>query len=192
MFERLGGLYTDQMAMPIEQMLRQRVLCLYGGLVGAPDRLDSMSLEWVMECLMLLAQESTEPIKLLIDSPGGRVWDSFGLIDVIHCLRTPVWTIGRMCASMAAVVLSAGEPGHRYLYKHSQVMLHLPSGHVGGDSRDVNIQARELQKAQDAIVNELVDNGVRAGHEQVLKDIDREFWMNAQEAIAYGIADSVL
>lgn len=131
-----------------------------------------------------------DPIKIVIHSPGGVMDTAFQLYDTIKTLKSPVWTIGMYCASAAVMILAAGTK--RYLTPHARVMLHLPSGRLAGDAADLTIQHARIQKYKEEMVSVLRDCGVRKSREQILGDIDREFWLSAQEAIDYGLADEIL
>ena len=105
-------------------------------------------------------------------------------------MKSPIITVGRYCASAAAIILAAGTK--RYLFPHAKVMLHLPSGQMGGDSKDWEIQHREMQKYKDKIVDILCENGAKKSREEILSDIDRNFWLEPQEAINYGLEDEII
>ena len=133
---------------------------------------------------------SHDPIKLFITSPGGDLDTTFLFYDVMKRIQSPVTTIGDYCASAAAILLAAGSK--RYLSPHAKVMLHLPAGQMGGDARDWDIQHRQMEKYRKAVVDILRECGVKKSSEEILTDIDRDYWMCAEEAIAYGLADEIL
>lgn len=141
---------------------------------------------------LLIAFDSLnhEPIKLVLTSPGGDLDSAFLLYDTIKLIKSPVWTLGRYCASAAVLLLAAGE--RRYLSPHAKVMLHLPSAQAFGDSRDWEIQHKEMKKYKDKMVDILIECGARKSHEEILADIDRDFWLEPQEAIEYGLADEIM
>lgn len=140
--------------------------------------------------LMALDSLSHEPIRLIITSPGGDLDSTFLFYDTIKLIKSPIETIGRYCASAAALVLAAGEK--RYLFPHAKVMLHRPWGRQEGDSRDLEIQGKEMQKYQTKFIEALIECGVSKTHGEILKDIDRNLWLEPEEAIAYGLADEIL
>ena len=140
--------------------------------------------------LMAFDTISHDPIKLVITSPGGDLDSTFLFYDTMKLMKSPIITIGRYCASAAAIILAAGTK--RYLFPHAKVMLHLPSGQMGGDSKDWEIQHREMQKYKDKIVDILCENGAKKSREEILSDIDRNFWLEPQEAINYGLADEII
>jgi ATP-dependent Clp protease protease subunit len=133
---------------------------------------------------------SHDPIKLFITSPGGDLDTTFLFYDVMKRIQSPVITIGDYCASAAAILLAAGSK--RYLSPHAKVMLHLPAGQMGGDARDWDIQHKQMEKYRKAVVDILRECGVKKSHEEILNDIDRDYWMNAEEAINYGLADKII
>jgi len=131
-----------------------------------------------------------EPIKIIITSPGGDLDATFLLIDTINTIQSPVITIGRYCASAACLILASGT--ERYLYPHAKTMMHLATGQMGGDYKDFAIQHKLMMNYQDKVVDILIDGGVKKSREEILCDIDRDFWMEPQEAIDYGLADKIL
>ncbi len=133
---------------------------------------------------------SHDPIKLFITSPGGDLDTTFLFYDVMKRIKSPVITIGDYCASAAAILLAAGYK--RYLSPHAKVMLHLPAGQMGGDARDWDIQHKQMEKYRKAVVDILRECGVKKSHDEILTDIDRDYWMSAEEAIEYGLADEIL
>ena len=133
---------------------------------------------------------SHDPIKLFITSPGGDLDTTFLFYDVMKRIKSPVITIGDYCASAAAILLAAGSK--RYLSPHAKVMLHLPAGQMGGDARDWDIQHKQMEKYRKAVVDILRECGVKKSHDEILTDIDRDYWMSAEEAIEYGLADEIL
>uniref|UniRef100_A0A6M3LCC2 Putative protease n=1 Tax=viral metagenome TaxID=1070528 RepID=A0A6M3LCC2_9ZZZZ len=133
---------------------------------------------------------SHDPIKLFITSPGGDLDTTFLFYDVMKRIQSPVITIGDYCASAAAILLAAGSK--RYLSPHAKVMLHLPAGQMGGDARDWDIQHKQMEKYRNKIVDILIECGARKSKKEILNDIDRDYWMEPEEAIEYGLADEVL
>jgi len=133
---------------------------------------------------------SHDPIKLFITSPGGDLDTTFLFYDVMKRIKSPVITIGDYCASAAAILLAAGSK--RYLSPHAKVMLHLPAGQMGGDARDWDIQHNQMEKYRNRVVDILIECGVRRSKEEILNDIDRDYWLEPREAIEYGLADEVL
>ena len=140
--------------------------------------------------LMALDTLSHDPIKLIITSPGGDLDSVFLFYDTMKLIKSPVETVGRYCASGAALLLAAGTK--RYLFPHAKVMLHLPAGQMGGDAKDWEIQHREMQKYKHRMVDILCDCGVKKSREEILVDLDRDYWLTPDEAVSYGLADSIM
>ena len=143
----------------------------------------------------LLFLDSADPVKdvsIYINSPGGSVYAGLGIYDTMQYISSDVSTICTgMAASMAAVLLVAGEKGKRFALKHSRVMIHQPMGGAQGQASDIEITAREILKLK----HELYD--IIATHsgqpiEKVEADSDRDYWMTAHEAMEYGMIDKVL
>lgn len=142
--------------------------------------------------LLALDTISHEPIKIVITSPGGELDSTFLFYDTMKMIQSPVWTVGRYCASAAAMLLAAGYKGKRYLYPHAKVMLHLPAGQMMGDSKDWEIQHRQMGLYRNRVVDILCECGATKGREEILADMDRDFWLEPQEAIDYGLADEIM
>jgi ATP-dependent Clp protease protease subunit len=140
--------------------------------------------------LLALDTLSHEPIILHISSPGGDLDSTFLLIDTIRMIKSPVITIGEYCASAACLLLATGSK--RYLYPHAKVMLHLPAGQMGGDAKDWDIQHKQMEMYRNKVVDILCECGARKSREQILNDIDRDFWLEPEEAVEYGLADEIL
>ena len=176
-------LVDDSQMISYKEHLTQehRILCLSGIITGETDS---------RHLLLALDSLSHDPVKIIITSPGGDLDTTFLMYDTIKSLQSPVITIGEYCASAAAILLASGSK--RYLRPHAKVMLHLPAGQMGGDARDWDIQHRQMEKYRNAVVAILCECGVKKSHEEILNDIDRDYWMGAEEAIAYGLADEIL
>ncbi len=143
-------------------------------------------------CNLLLALDSLshDPIKMVITSPGGSVDGAFFLYDTMKALKSPIYTLGRYTCSAATFLLAAGDK--RYVEPHAKTMLHLPSAHFSGDVVELELQHKEMQKYKEAMLDIYIACGVPKTREEILKDIDREKWLDAQETIDYGLADSIM
>lgn len=143
----------------------------------------------------LLYLDSAEPgkdISIYINSPGGTVYAGYGIYDTMQFISSDVVTICTgMAASMAAVLLVAGTKGKRSALCHSRVMIHQPLGGAQGQASDIEITAREILKIKKEIYTIIAEHSGQS-YEQVLKDGDRDFWMNTEEALAYGMIDRIL
>jgi ATP-dependent Clp protease protease subunit len=143
----------------------------------------------------MLFLESTSPnrdIQIYINSPGGSVYAGLGIYDTMQYLSSQVATICTgMAASMAAVLLCAGEKGKRTALPHSRVMIHQPLGGAQGQASDIEITAREIQKLKKELYD-IIANHSGQTYKRVEKDSDRDYWMIASEAKEYGMIDEVL
>lgn len=143
----------------------------------------------------LLFLESTDPskdIQIYINSPGGGVYAGLGIYDTMQYISSDVATICTgMAASMAAVLLTAGEKGKRTALPHSRVMIHQPMGGAEGQASDIEIVTREILKLREELY-EIIATHSGNPIERIRKDSDRDYWMTANEALEYGMIDEVL
>lgn len=143
----------------------------------------------------LLYLDSSDPgkdISIYINSPGGSVYAGLGIYDTMQYVTSDVTTICTgMAASMAAVLLVAGEKGKRFALKHSRVMIHQPMGGAQGQASDMEITVREIRKLKDELYRIIADHSGQP-LEKVEHDSDRDYWMTAEEALQYGMIDRVL
>jgi ATP-dependent Clp protease protease subunit len=143
----------------------------------------------------LLYLDSADPgkdISIYINSPGGSVYAGYGIYDTMQFISSDVSTICTgMAASFAAVLLVAGTKGKRMALPHSRVMIHQPLGGVQGQASDIEITAREILKVKKELYT-IISEHSGMSYEQVEKDSDRDYWMTAEEALAYGMIDKVL
>ena len=143
----------------------------------------------------LLYLDSADPgkdISIYINSPGGSVYAGLGIYDTMQYISSDVATICTgMAASMAAVLLVAGQKGKRAALKHSRVMIHQPMGGAQGQASDIEITAREIQKLKTELYTIISDHSGKP-FEQVEKDSDRDHWMTSAEAKEYGMIDNIL
>lgn len=182
---RKDGLKQEQLAGQDEFLATERRILIMSEVINFGG-------SGLIEALMALDTISADPIKLFITSPGGALVGAFSICDAMSMLRSPIYTVGRICASAAILPLVMGTAGHRYMTPRGQVMLHLPYGAAEGTYQEARIQAEELRKLTERIADILISRGVKRTQAQVLADIDREFWMDAREAIDYGLADKIL
>jgi ATP-dependent Clp protease protease subunit len=146
----------------------------------------------IAQLLFLDADNSEKDIYLYLNSPGGIVSSGMAIYDTIQHLRAPVNTICMgMCASMGAFLLAAGAKGKRSALPHSRIMIHQPSGGTQGTASDIEIQAREILYLRSKM-NELLSRHTGQSVETIERDVDRDRFMSAEEAKAYGIIDNVL
>lgn len=155
---------------------------------------DKSASEVVSKLLLLDADKPGEEIKFFINSPGGMVTSGMVIYDTMRMIKSPVSTICMgLAASMGSILLSGGEKGKRFIYPHGEVMIHQPSlgGYMQGVSADLEIQAEQTKRAKDLGAKILADNcGKKI--EQIMRDFDRDYWMEAKKAIEYGIVDMII
>ena len=168
------------------RLLKDRIIML-----GTPIDDDVANLI-VAQLLYLQAEDPKKDIDLYINSPGGSCTAGLAIYDTIQSLSCDVKTycIGQ-CASMGAVLLAAGAAGKRFALPHSRIMIHQPWGGAQGTASDINIQAQEILRTKATL------NGILAAHtgqklSKIEKDTDRDFFMSAEEAVAYGLVDQVV
>ena len=168
-----------------EKCLEERKVFLWG-------QVDDASAKHVIDRLLYLDLQNNNEIQLVINSPGGYVTSGFAIYDTIKSLKSPVSTVcSGLAASMGSILLSAGAKGRRFMQPHAQVMIHQPSGGARGQASNIEIQAREIIKTRELSAQILADNcGQKV--DKVMKDFDRDYWMNAEESLAYGIVDAML
>lgn len=155
---------------------------------------DKSAKDIVSKLLLLDADKPGEEIKLYINSPGGVVTSGMVMYDTIKLIQSPVSTICMgLAASMGSILLSVGEKGKRYIYPHAEVMIHQPSlsGYFQATSADIEIQAEQMRKTKEIGAKILAENCGKSV-DQIMKDFDRDYWMNAKEAVDYGIVDAVV
>lgn len=145
----------------------------------------------------LLYLESKAPgkeIHFYINTPGGSITAGMAVYDTMQMITSPINVIVTgMAASMGSILLSGAKKGRRYLYPHSRVLIHQPliSGRMVGPATDINIQAREMEKLR-AELNQILAEASGQPIEVINRDTDRDFYLNAKEAIAYGLADKII
>jgi ATP-dependent Clp protease, protease subunit len=155
---------------------------------------DKSAKDVVTKMLLLDADKPGEEIKFFINSPGGIVTSGMVIYDTMKMLKSPVSTINiGLAASMGSILLSGGVKGKRFIYPHAEVMIHQPSigGHYQAVSADLEIQAKQTKKAKEIAARILAENCGKK-FEQVMKDFDRDYWMDAKESIDYGIVDQMV
>ncbi len=146
----------------------------------------------VGQLLHLDAEHPDRPISLYINSPGGEMTGFFAIVDTMVHIAAPVSTICiGQAASAAAVLLAAGEPGHRYALPNARVLLHQPHGGAQGQSVDIEIQVREMVEMRERMVEILVD-ATGQSTERITADLDRDFILRGDAAVDYGVIDQVL
>lgn len=144
------------------------------------------------QLLFLDSTDRTRDINMYINSPGGSVYAGLGVYDTMQYVSPDVATICiGMAASMGAVLLGAGSKGKRAALKHARVMMHQPSGAIGGQASDIEITVNEIRKLKKELY-EIVNYHSGKSLDEIQKDFDRDHWMTATEAKEYGLVDEVL
>ena len=144
------------------------------------------------QLLFLESADPTKDVQIYLNTPGGSVYDRLGIYDTMQYIQCDVATICTgMAASMGAVLITAGTKGKRSALKHSRIMIHQPMGGAQGQASDIEITAREILKLKKELYQIIADH---SGNpiKKVEKDADRDYWMTAEEAKAYGMIDTVL
>ena len=142
--------------------------------------------------LFLDAKDPGKEITFYINSPGGVVTSGMVIYDTMKMISSPVSTVCMgMAASMGSILLSGGTKGRRFIFPHGEVMIHQPSGGGQGTSADLEIMAEQIRKIKELGARILAENCGQT-FERVMKDFDRDYWMNAAESVEYGIVDGVL
>jgi ATP-dependent Clp protease protease subunit len=168
------------------RLLRERIIFL-----GTP--IDDTVANLV--CAQMLFLESEDPdkdINLYINSPGGDITGLLAIYDTMKYIKPDVSTFCfGQAASAAAVLLGAGAKGKRYALPHTRVLMHQPWGGVGGQASDIEIQAREILRMKD-MLNQMLAHDTGQSEERIAKDTDRDFILEADEAVEYGLIDEVI
>ena len=169
-----------------KKFIEQRKVFLW----GAVD--DKTAKDITDRLLYLEALDPGKDITFYINSPGGMVTSGMVIYDTMQMISSPVSTVCMgMAASMGSILLSGGAKGKRYIFPHGEVMIHQPSGGGRGTSADLEIMAVQMQKTKEMGARILAENCGQT-YEKVMKDFDRDYWMDAKESVDYGIVDAVL
>jgi ATP-dependent Clp protease protease subunit len=144
------------------------------------------------QLLFLESTDRTRDVQMYINSPGGSVYAGLGIYDTMQIVNPDISTICTgMAASMGAVLMCAGTEGKRTALYHSRIMIHQPSSAIGGQATDIEITVKEIQRVKQNLY-EIIAHHSGQTVEKVAKDSDRDYWLSAEEAKAYGIVDEVL
>ena len=159
--------------------------------MGGPIN-DAVANTIIAQLLFLDSQDPKKEIKLYINSPGGSVTAGLAIYDTMQFVKSDVSTICiGMAASMAATLLSAGKKGKRFTLPNSEVMLHQVMGGAEGQAVEIEISARHIIKVKDRL-NKILSKHTSQSLKQIEKDTDRDFFMSAEEAKAYGLVDEII
>jgi ATP-dependent Clp protease protease subunit len=169
-----------------QKLLEQRKIFLWG-------EVDDRSAENIVSKLLFLeATAPGETITFYINSPGGVITSGYSILDTMKLITSPVSTVCMgLAASMGSLLLSAGKKGERSIFPLGEVLIHQPSmGYLQGQASDIAIQARQILRSKE-IAAEILSKNCNQPVEKILKDFERDYWMNADESIAYGIVDKI-
>tara|TARA_B100001248_G_scaffold249676_1_gene223070 strand:+ start:149 stop:736 length:588 start_codon:yes stop_codon:yes gene_type:complete len=170
-----------------DMFLEQRKVFLWG------EVSDKSARDVTEKLLFLEFKDPGNPITFYINTPGGSITAGMAIYDTMKLISSPIKVVVTgMAASMGSILLSGAEKGQRVLYPHSRVLIHQPliSGQMVAVAVDIHIQAKEMEKLRDELNNILADASGQP-LEKIQKDTDRDFYMTAEEAIEYGLADSI-
>ena len=167
------------------RLLKDRIIIING-------EIDNNLANSVVAQLLYLDSLNNEDISVYINSPGGSVTDGMAIYDTMNFINSDVSTIGMgICASMAAFLLSSGKKGKRYLLPNSEVMIHQPLGGAQGQATEIKIAAEHILKTKDKL-NKILSINTGKDLDIIEKDTDRDNFMNAYEALNYGIIDKII
>ena len=168
------------------RLLKERIIFLSDGI---DDHIANLV---IAQLLFLEAEDSAKEAYLYINSPGGVVTAGMAIYDTMQYIKTKVSTICLgQAASMGAVLLAAGEPGRRYALPNARIMIHQPLGGAQGQATDIEIQTREILRIK-RILNGVLSHHTKQPLKKIEKDTDRDFFMDAYEAVKYGLIDEVI
>jgi len=169
----------------IEQMLKTRSVLLTG-------QVNKDMAERVTRQLLILEGESDDPIKVFIDSQGGDADSGFAILDMIRFVEPEIYTIGMgLVASAGAIILLGSSKEYRIGLPNSHYLIHQPMSGITGVATEIEIYAQEIDKMKKKI-NKLISGETGQPLEKVEEDTDRDYWMNAEEAVEYGLIDKVI
>lgn len=168
------------------RLLKDRIIMISG------EVNENMASVVVSQLLYLQSEDPDAPIHMYINSPGGSVVDGLAIVDTMNLISCPVYTycIGQ-CASMGSIFLVSGEKGHRYALPNSRIMIHQVSGGSQGTYEDMKRSINEAGRLNELLTG-ILANGTSKSFEDVKKDMDRDYFMGANEALEYGIVDKVI
>lgn len=167
------------------RLLRERIVFLTGPID------DAVANTVIAQLLFLESEDPKKDVSLYINSPGGHIHSGLAILDTMQYVKPDIATVCvGMAASMASVILSAGQHGKRSILPHAQVMIHQPHGGAEGQAADIEITAKQILKLRD-ILNKMLAKNTGQPLAKIEKDVDRDFFMDPDEAKKYGIVDTV-
>lgn len=168
------------------RLLKDRIIFLGGGI---DDQVANLV---IAQLLFLESQDAEKDIYMYVNSPGGHVTAGLAIIDTMNHVKPKVATVCvGIAASMGAMILSSGEKGKRYALPNAEVMIHQPLGGVQGQASDIEITAKNILRTRDKL-NKMLAENTGQKLDKIAKDVDRDFWMDADESKKYGIVDAIM
>jgi ATP-dependent Clp protease protease subunit len=171
-----------------KKFLAQRKIFLWGAVTDATAK------DITEKLLYLESDAPGKEITFYLNSPGGSITAGMAIFDTMKLISSPITVVVTgMAASMGSILLCGAAKGKRYVYPHARVLIHQPliSGRMIGPASDINIQAKEMEKLR-AELNQILATASGQPLENINRDTDRDFYLNAEEAIAYGLADKIV
>ena len=167
------------------RLLMDRIIFL-----GVPINADVANI--IQAQLLYLDSISDKDINLYLNTPGGEVISGLAIYDTMQLIKSDVaTTCAGMAASMGSILLCGGAQGKRNILPHSKVMIHQPLGGVSGQASDILIEAKEIEKCREELYR-ILSNNCNQPYDKVFADADRNYWMTADEALAYGMVDNII
>ena len=167
------------------RLLKERIIFITGGIE------DHMANLVVAQLLFLESEDPKKDIYIYVNSPGGSVTAGLSIIDTMHHIKPDVATVCvGMAASMGSLILSQGQKGKRFMLPNAEVMIHQPSGGAYGQASDIDITAKHIIKTRDKL-NKMLAKATGQKLTKIEQDVDRDFFMDSDEAVAYGIVDKI-
>ena len=186
-FAREGGLQAMAAQEALHQQLLRKRIVVLGQQVD-----DDIANRLSAELLLLSAEDGKRDITFYINSPGGSVTAGMAIYDIMEYVPNDIVTVGMgLAASMGQFLLCAGTPGKRYALPHARIMMHQPSGGIGGTASDIKIQAEQMLYVKKTLAERIAYHTGQTV-EQITADSDRDRWFTAEEARAYGLVDHVV
>lgn len=173
------------------RLLKERIICLMG---PVDDNISSLI---IAQLLFLQSENSTKPIHMYLNSPGGSVTSGLAIYDTMQYVKPPIatWCVGQAC-SMGSLLLAAGEPGMRHSLPNSRIMIHQPSGGASGQATDIQIQAEEIMKIKKKLTQIYAKHTSHvlgdSAYDVLMAKMERDTFLDPEEAKQLGIIDSVL
>ncbi|OHD06601.1 MAG: hypothetical protein A2086_06675 [Spirochaetes bacterium GWD1_27_9] len=171
-----------------KQFLEQRKIII-------SEAINQRVAEKVIKTLFLFdSLDSEKPITVIINSPGGEVFSGFAIYDIMKLIKSPIITlVTGFAASMGSIIMLGAKKGRRYVTPNSKVLIHQPliGGIFEGRATEIEIQAKEIQETKERIIK-IYEQETQQDKEKIAKDIEMDYWMTAEEAIAYGLVDKIV